>query len=175
MDFIFPSALVTRSRKIVLYSSVHELQMDTLPFHTKMVFLPVLDRAELQRCASQKIPCMVTLHSLQNAVDALKLSGLSFVHVNMNGPPIIDYAWMTGAKNNSLEVVFSLRDLREAFAQKNTNSLMEFRKIAFLLSKEKIPLHVGSFARKEEECISPVEQASLLHYLGYVLSRGVVK
>lgn len=169
MDFIHSSAVSGReSPSFIIHESTAHFATTSFPTHTKIVFLKSLDRTELQRCASQKIPCMISIHSLSNAFELLKVSGLRFVHVNLNGPPLIDYAWMSGAKTNNLEVVFSLENLQETFHQKNVNGLQEYRKIARLLSKSKIPLHVGSFARTTEGVFSQAEQRAWNQYLGHV-------
>ena len=169
MDFIHPSAVSGReSPSFILHESTAHASKTSFPLHTRIVFLPSLDRAEVQHCASQKIPCMVSIHSLSNAFELLKVSGLRFVHVNLNGPPLLDYAWMSGAKANGLEVVFALEDLQGAFHQKNVNGLHEYRKVARLLSKSRIPLHVGSFARASEGVFSRAEQRAWNTYLGYV-------
>ncbi len=172
MDFIHPSAVSGReSPSFIIHESTAHYSQTSFPLHTKVVFLPSLDRTELQRCASQKIPCMVSIHSLSNAFELLKVSGLRFVHVNLNGPPLVDYAWMSGAKTNNLEVVFSLENLQEAFHQKNVNSLQEYRKVARLLSKSRIPLHMGSFSRVAEGVLSRAEQRSWNTYLGHLSTR----
>jgi hypothetical protein len=171
MDFIHPSAVSGReSPSFLVHDSFAQSASTSSPVHTKIVFLPALDRAEVQRCVSQKMPCMVSLHSLSNAFELLKVNGVKFVHVNLNGPPVIDYAWMSGAKTNELEVVYSLENLKEAFNQKNVNGLQEYRKVARLLSKSKIPLHIGSFARTSENVLSRVEQRAWWAYLGYRLN-----
>ncbi|MEK6970890.1 MAG: hypothetical protein AABW68_04355 [archaeon] len=168
MDFIYPSAVSGReSPSFILHDSLAQFSTTSFPTHTRGVFLPSLDRAEVQRCVSQKVPCMVSLHSLSNASESLKVSGLRFVHLDLNGPPLIDYAWMSGAHDAGLEVVFSLPDLRESFHRKHVNGFQEYRKISRLLSKTRIPLHVASFARVAEEVLSLPEQRAWYSYLGY--------
>lgn len=167
MDFIYPSAVSGKeSPSFVIHESVAQLSSTSFQSHTKCVFLSSLDRTEIQRCASMKIPCVVSIQSLQQAFDLLKVSGVSFVHVNMNGPPVIDYAWMSGAHDNQIGVVFSLKDLQEAFNGKNVNALQEYRKAARLLFKSHVPLHIVSFARTHEEVLSSHEQRAWLTYLG---------
>lgn len=166
-DFAYPSAVSGHTQKMgVIYSSVADALNDTFIHHQKIVFIPHTDRTEIQRAASNKIACMVSVSSLQNAFDLVKQSGVSFVHVNMNGPPLIDYAWMSLAKENNIGVVFSLIDLQSAFYGKNVSALQEFRKAARLLEKARVRLYIGSFAKEGFDVLSKTETHALLKYLG---------
>ena len=166
-DFVYPSAVAGHTEKLgVIYFSVVDAQEDTFIQHQKIVFLPNTDRVEIQRAASNKMGCMVSVSSLQNAFDLVKQSGVTYVHVNMNGPPLIDFTWMSLAKENKIGVVFSLADVQSAFYGKNVNALQEFRKAARLLEKAHVPLHIASLAKESVEVLSKAESHALLKYLG---------
>ncbi|MEK6902595.1 MAG: hypothetical protein AABX02_03340 [archaeon] len=166
-DFVYSSAVAGHTEKLgVIYSSVADAQKDTFIQHQKIVFLPNTDRTEIQRAASNKIACMISISSLQNAFDLVKQSGVTYVHVNMNGPPLIDFAWMSLAKENKIGVVFSLADIQLAFYGKNVNALQEFRKAARLLEKAHVSLYIASLAKESFEVLSKTESHALLKYLG---------
>lgn len=173
-DFVFSSALgahspsTTRNALGVLFPDAKAAQSHALSFsdHTPLVFLPHSDKAELQRCASAKIPALVEVHSMQGAFDVLKLSGVKFVLVNpLRNKTTIDVAWMSVAKQRGLHVVFALHDLQESLYSQKPRALEEFQKLARLLSHYAIPYSIASFARTSEEILHEEEWIALRAYL----------
>lgn len=166
-DVVFPSGVVGETNPLgVIYSNAGELQKDQFVQHQKMVFLTQTDRIEIQRCASNKIPVILQLHNLQSSFDVFKMPAVKIVFVSLRGNiPIIDFGWMGKAYEEKKSVVFSLPDLQRAFTQKDSPALQEYRKIAQLLQKSKIPLGIASFAHVESERLSEEDKAAWAGYL----------
>ncbi|MEK6820820.1 MAG: hypothetical protein AABY11_00275 [archaeon] len=179
MDFIHPEAFSRDTKKATLLypsaAALPPLNQDSSASVSRMVFLPSPDLSELQRCASQKISCMVSVHSLAQSFDVVKHASVSLVYASLSGAPVIDFAWMSLASQRRVGVVFSLHDLRDAFVQKNVNAFAEYRKVGRLVAKSALPLHIASFARTPEDVLSSPEQRALLDYLEYFPTREVVK
>ncbi len=171
-DLVFVSALPIENFPNeslgVLFPSAKEAQSHALSFsdHIPIVFLPHLDKGELQRCASAKIPALLEVHSMQSAFDALKLSGVKFVLVNpLRNKTTIDVAWMSVAKQRELHVIFALHDLQDSLRLQKPRALEEFQKLARLLSHYEIPYSIASFSRTPLESLSEEESAALRNYL----------
>ncbi|QQR92533.1 MAG: hypothetical protein IPJ89_05300 [Candidatus Iainarchaeum archaeon] len=172
LDLVFASALPVESISPtslgILFPSAKEAQSHALSFsdHLPVVFLPHLDKGELQRCASAKVPALIEVHSMQGAFDALKLSGVKFVLVNpLRNKATIDVAWMSVAKQRGLQVVFALHDVQESLRLQKSRALEEFQKLARLLVHYEIPYFIASFARSSSESIGEEASAALRAYL----------
>ncbi len=167
-DLVFPSAVSGEANALgIVYASVEQSARDQFVQHAKLVFLSSIDQTEIQRCASKKIPVMVQPHSLPNAFSLLKLHGVKIVLVHVKGStPILDFGWMQKAFEEKKSVVFSLPALQEAFVQKDTLALQEYRKLAQLLHKSHVPLGLVSLARHENERLSEEDVHAWAGYLG---------
>lgn len=167
-DLVFPSGVVGETKPLgVLYSSLAEAQKDVFIQHQKFVFLTQTNREEIQRCASLKVPVILQLHNLQTSFDVFKMPGVKIIFVAPRGnTPIIDFGWMGKAFEERKAVVFSLVELQRAFSQKDFSTLQEYRKIAQLLQKSKIPLGLGSFAQDEKARLSEEDLRAWAGYLG---------
>lgn len=167
-DLVFPSGVVGETNPLgILYSSLGEAQRDSFIQHQKFVFLTQTNREEIQRCASNNIPVILQLHNLQSSFDVFKMPGVKMIYVALKGnTPIIDFGWMGKAFEERKTVVFSLPDLQRAFSQKDFSTLQEYRKIAQLLQKSKIPLGLGSFAQDEKARLSEEDKGAWAGYLG---------
>lgn len=167
-DLVFPSGAAGETNSLgILYSSSTEAQKDNFINHQKMVFLTQTNREEIQRCASNKIPVILQLHNLQSSFDVFKMPSVKIVFVALRGSqPIIDFGWMGKAYEERKSVVFSLPELQRAFQSKDSSSLQEYRKLAQLLQKSKIPLSIASFAASEKERLSGEDKAAWAGYLG---------
>lgn len=167
-DFVFASAAHVPIACGVLFPTCKDAQSFALSFsdHRPIVFLSHIDKAELQRCASAKIPALVEVHSMQGAFDVLKLSGVKFVLVNpLQNKATIDVAWMSVAKQQGLEVVFALHDLQEAMHANKARALEEFQKLSRLLLHYEIPFMIVSFAKNVNEVLHAEELEALRNYL----------
>lgn len=167
-DLVFPAGAAGETNALgILYPSAAEAQKDNFIQHQKMVFLTQINREEIQRCASLKIPVILQLHNLQSSFDVFKLPVVKIIFVAPRGNvPIIDFGWMGKAYEERKSVVFSLQELQRAFMSKDSSSLQEYRKLAQLLQKSKIPLGVASFATNENERLSNEDKAAWAGYLG---------
>lgn len=167
-DLVFSSGAVGEITPLgILYSSSSEAQKDNFIQHQKFVFLSQTNREEIQRCASQKIPVILQLYDLKNSFDVFKLSSVKIIFVALRGnTPIIDFGWMGKAFEEKKTVVFSLPELQRAFSQRDALTLQEYRKVALLLFKSKIPLGLASFAQHENERLSEEDAAAWAGYLG---------
>ncbi len=168
VDVVYPSGAAGEANPLgILYTSAAEAQKDNFVQHQKMVFLTQTNREEIQRCASQKIPVILQLHNLQSSFDVFKMGAVKIIFVAPRGnAPIIDFGWMGKAFEERKSVVFSLKELQRAFMSKDSSSLQEYRKLAQLLQKSKIPLGVASFASHENERLSNEDNAAWAGYLG---------
>jgi hypothetical protein len=167
-DILYPSAL-SRSNETCGYilANLSEKEKYSFQNHFPILFLPLLDRTEIQRAASQKIPCMVSVHSLQNAFDVFKHPNVKFVHVPFSDKPIIDVGWMGKAKEDGTKtVVFSILEWKETVANNKTRILEEYLKMIRLLVKWKIPVLLASFAKDENEIPTLEEKEALSSFLG---------
>lgn len=167
-DIVYPSGASGETNPLgIIYSSANDAQKDQFITHQKMVFLSQTNREEIQRCASQKIPVILQLHDLHSSFDVFKMSAVKIVFVSLKGAqPIIDFGWMGKAYEVRKSVIFSLVDLQRAFAQRDASSLQEYRKLAQLLHKSKIPLGIASFAQDEKERLSVEDAQAWAGYLG---------
>ena len=139
-DLVYPHAVSGEINALgVIYSNTPASQKDQFVQHQKVVLLNQADRAEIQRCSSQKIPVILQTHSLQSSFDVFKMNGVKMVLVILKGAiPIIDYGWMSKAFEERKSVIFSLPELQKAFTQKDSGGLQEYRKLAQLLQKSKM-------------------------------------
>lgn len=125
------------------------------------------NREEIQRCASQKIPIILRVNSLQEAFDTFKMSSVKIILLVARGNvPFIDYGWMGKAYEEKKSVIFSLQELQRAFATKDASTLQEYLKMAQLVYKSNVPLGLVSFAREEKDMLSHEEVVSWAAYLG---------
>lgn len=167
-DVVYPSGVTGEVKPLgVVYSSLNDAQKDQFIQHQKFVFLTQTNRDEIQRCASLKVPVILQLHNLQSSFDVFKMPSVKIIFVALSGnTPIIDFGWMGKAFEERKSVVFSLRELQRAFSQKDFTTLQEYRKMAQLLQKSKIPLGLASFAQDENARLSEEDLQAWAGYLG---------
>lgn len=167
-DLVFPSGVVGETKPLgILYTSAAEAQKDQFIQHQKFVFLTQTNRDEIQRCASLRIPVILQLHNLQSSFDVFKMGSVKIVFIALRGnTPIIDFGWMGKAFEERKSAVFSLQELQRAFSQKDFTTLQEYRKIAQLLQKSRIPFGLASFAQDEKARLSEEDSLAWAGYLG---------
>ncbi len=167
-DMVYASAISSQTNALgIVYDSSSSASRDQFIHHQKFVFLTQTNREEIQRCASFKVPVILHVHSLQEAFDTFKMSSVKIILLVARGNvPFIDFGWMGKAYEEKKSVVFSLHELQRAFASKDASTLQEYRKMAQLLYKSKVPLGLVSLAREEKDALSPEEVISWAAYLG---------
>ncbi len=167
-DLVYPSAVSSQANPVgVLFSSLEESKNYSFIQHQKIVFLSSFDPAEIQRCASDKIPVLLHIHSLQSAFDVLKLNGVKMVLVTSEkNKPIIDFGWMQKAKEEGKSVVFSFAHFQNAFQKSDVYAIQEYRKLSKLLEKSRVPFGIASFAQSKNEGLNKREKSALAGYLG---------
>jgi hypothetical protein len=168
VDIVYPSGAAGEINPLgMVYASLNEAQKDQFINHQKFVFLSQTNREEIQRCASLKVPVILQLYDLKSSFDVFKMSAVKIIFVALRGnTPIIDFGWMGKAFEEKKSVVFSLPELQRAFSQRDALTLQEYRKIAQLLVKSKIPLGLASFSQHENERLSEEDIVAWAGYLG---------
>jgi hypothetical protein len=170
-DIVYASAISHQTNALgVAYENVNDAQRGQFIHHQKFVLLSQMNREEIQRCASLGVPVILHVHSLQESFDTFKMSSVKLIlFVARGNIPFIDYGWMSKAFEEKKSVVFSLVELQRAFASKDASTLQEYRKMAQLLHKSKIPLGLVSFAREEKDVLSEEEVDAWAGYLNVPL------
>ena len=137
------------------------------PHSIVIVQLENPDQGEAQRAASNRIPVLLKIHSLQGAFDALKIAGVEWVYFDVQqDKPVVDVAYLQRAHEMGQRIVVSFPNLRACVEKKNVSALENVRKILRLCAAYNVNVALASFAREKDETLNEGEKKALAHYLG---------